>query len=79
MFNQHPYILERLFEIRAEEFQQRAAEQRLLTRPCTNRGQWQQKLAHLGGLFFTRFPSGSNQPSHQRSMVANPIGSARLR
>lgn len=79
MFNQHPYILERLFEIRAEEFQQRATEQRLLTRSRTNRGQWRQKLAQLGSLFLTRFPYGSSQPSRQRSMVANPIGSARLR
>lgn len=79
MFNQHPYILERLFEIRAEEFQQRAAEQRLLARACANREQWRQKLAHLRDHFFMRFPYGSSRPSRQRPMVTNPIGSTHLR
>jgi len=79
MFNQHPYILERLFETRAQEFQQRAAEQRLLACACANRGACRQKLAHLGGRFFTRFPYWSSQPSRQRPMVTNPIGSAHLR
>ncbi|CAN5566182.1 hypothetical protein BH10CHL1_BH10CHL1_07440 [soil metagenome] len=56
MPDQHPDILNELFKIRAQEYEQRAANYRLLNADGANKGRLRKKLAQIGGRILANFP-----------------------
>jgi hypothetical protein len=57
MLDQHPDILNDLFKIRAEEYQQRAANYRLSNSNRANRGGVRPQLAKIGNALLANFRS----------------------